>query len=160
MAWISDVALFTIWYIHPPHHGHTKVTVMVINDQFALFRSVSIGPPILEIRLFKILTLKIKVKVMDVQYPVDLLPFCYTSVRPIIPEIELFQNLTWKIQGQEYGWGQRSRSLKWPSTQPMHSIFVSHQLLNKPFLGYGQKCLTLKNHIWNFEKKKMPENSF
>ena len=27
----SEVTLVTIWYIHPPHHGHTKVNIMVIN---------------------------------------------------------------------------------------------------------------------------------
>ena len=28
----SEVTPVTIRYIHPPHHGHPKVTVMVMND--------------------------------------------------------------------------------------------------------------------------------
>ena len=29
----SEVTLVTIWYIHPPHHGHTNVNIMVINGR-------------------------------------------------------------------------------------------------------------------------------
>ena len=28
---MSDVTPVTIWYIHPPHHDHTKVNIMVMN---------------------------------------------------------------------------------------------------------------------------------
>ena len=29
----TEVTLSPIWYIHPPNHGYTKITVMVVNDQ-------------------------------------------------------------------------------------------------------------------------------
>ena len=35
------------------------------------------------------------------QHPINLLPFHLTSIKP--PEVQLFQNLTSKIQGQGYG---------------------------------------------------------
>ena len=32
---MSDVTQVNIWYIHPPHHGYLKVTVMVKNGWLA-----------------------------------------------------------------------------------------------------------------------------
>ena len=78
------------------------------------FRSMSIGHPFPEIRLFQTLTLKLqdqghgcgqrarsysihtKGKVM--QYPINSLPFHFTSIRLTIPEIQPFRNLTLKYQ--------------------------------------------------------------
>ena len=157
----SDVALFTIWYIHPPHHGHKKVTVMVINDQLALISFRVNRPSYSWDKAISNYDLENQGQghgcAVSSWFTSFLLHISETnnSWDRAISKFDLL------IQGQGYGWGQRSRSLNWPSTQPMHSIFVSHQL-NKPFLGYGQKCLTLKNtsEIWKKKKKKkMPENS-
>ena len=70
------------------------------------FRSLSIGCPIPEIKLFQTLTLKLqgqchecspKGKVMQLaQYHINSLPFHLTSIRPTILEKELFRNLTLK----------------------------------------------------------------
>ena len=57
----------------------------------------SIDPHIPEVRYFKILPLKFKVKVT---------PFCSMSIGQPISEIWLFQTLTLKIQGQGNEWGQ------------------------------------------------------
>ena len=59
------------------------------------FRTISIGPPIPEIRLFQTLTLKLKGQ-GHVVSPVSnwLTLFSLQSIRPIIPEIQLFRNLT------------------------------------------------------------------
>ena len=38
------------------------------------------------------------------------IPFCSKSIIYPFPEIQLFQNVTLKIQGQGHGWGQRTRS--------------------------------------------------
>ena len=51
-----------------------------------------------------------------VQYPIDSHPFGSMSIRPLIPMIELFLNLTFKIQGQS----QSSRS------HTMHNIISTH----------------------------------
>ena len=45
-----------------------------------------------------------------VQHPTDSRLFCSISTGPPISEIQLFQNLTLKIQGQITGWGQSSMS--------------------------------------------------
>ena len=38
----------TIWYIHPPHQGHTKVPVMARNDKLTwLLFHVNLPPPLL-----------------------------------------------------------------------------------------------------------------
>ena len=42
-----------------------------------------------------------------VQHSIDSHPFCSMSIGHPIPEIQLFQNLTLKIQGQGHGWGER-----------------------------------------------------
>ena len=60
--------------------------------------------------------------IQSAQYHINSLPFHFTSIRPTIPEIELFRNLTLK----HHEWGQRSRSHIVPSIQPMHFLFVSH----------------------------------
>ena len=84
------------------------------------------------------------------QYHINSLRFHFKSIRPTIPEIELFRNLTLKHQGQGHEWGQRSRSHIVPSIQLMHFLFVSHQS-DQPFLRYGQNSVwPWKKHIRNF----------
>ena len=51
----------------------------------------------------------------------------FVSVGPPIPEIGLFQTLTLKIQGQDHGYGQRSRSHSQPSIQLICFHVISHQ---------------------------------
>ena len=50
------------------------------------------------------------------QYPFNLLSFHLTSIRPIIPEIQLFRNLTFKHPRPSHEWGQRSRWHIYPVT--------------------------------------------
>ena len=47
-----EVTPVTVRYIHQPHHGYPKVMVMVMDDQLTSLFSMSIHPPIPEIRLF------------------------------------------------------------------------------------------------------------
>ena len=47
-----------------------------------------------------------------VQHSVDSNPFRSMSICPPIPEIQYFQNLTLKIQGQGHGWGGHWKSQK------------------------------------------------
>ena len=73
--------------------------------------------------------------IQSAQYHISSFPFHFTSIRPAIPKIKLFRNLTLKHPCHE--WGQRSRSHIVPSIQPMHFLFVSHQSY-QPFLRYDQ----------------------
>ena len=57
-----EVTLVTIQYMHPPHHGHTKVYVMAMNGRLMSFLNHAIP----EIRLFQTLTLNFQFKVMGV----------------------------------------------------------------------------------------------
>ena len=87
-----------------------KVTTWVHHSvDLQLFRSMSIGHPIPELRLFQNLTLKIQCQghgwgqsskvTMWVKHPIDSHPFRFMSIGPLIPEIQHFQNLTLNIQG-------------------------------------------------------------
>ena len=44
-----------------------------------------------------------------VQHFIDSHPFCSMSIGHAIPEMQLFQNLTWKIQGKGHGSGLESQ---------------------------------------------------
>ena len=79
------------------------------------------------------------------QYYINSLPFHFTSIRPTMPEIELFRNLTLKHP-------RRSRSLVRSKVKVTHCTqyptnahpFVSHQS-DQPFLRYGQ------NGAWHWK---------
>ena len=125
----SEVTSVTICYVQPPHHVHTKVSVMFMNGRHAsLWFHVN--------RPFHSWN-----KVMCVvkghghtvgQYLINLLPFWFTPIRPTIPEIELFRNLTLR-NPRSRSWVSHSS----PSIQPMHFLFISRQS-DQPFLRHGQ----------------------
>ena len=98
--------------------------------------------------------------IQSAQYHINSLRFHFTSIRPTIPEIELFQNLTWNIQGQGHEWGLRSRShikvTYIPSIQPMHFLFISHQS-DQPFLRYGQNNVWPWKNTTKFFKENLPK---
>ena len=56
----SEITLVTIRYIHSHQHGHTKSISWSWMDDSHPFRSMSIGRPIPEIRLFQTPTLKLQ----------------------------------------------------------------------------------------------------
>ena len=55
--------------------------------------------------------------IRSAHYLINSLPFHFISIRPIVPEIQLFRHLT--LKNQCYEWGQRSRSHSIPSIHPM-----------------------------------------
>ena len=116
-----------------------------------LFHSKSIDLPIPKIWLLKIWPWKSKVKVKDevttwVQHPMDSHPFM--SIQPLIPMIELFKYLTFKIQGQSHS----SRSHNRYNILSTHIPFIPCWSA-LPFL----RCSCLKNWPWKFKVKVMGE---
>ena len=115
----SHVTQITIWYINQPHHGHTKVHVMVKSNILTFLLphdnrpSCSWDSGISQIylqtsRSRSWVWSKFKVIYWS-QYLTDLLPFRFTSIRQTIPEIQLFRNLTMKsvkVMGEVKGRGQ------------------------------------------------------
>ena len=112
------------------------------------FRSMSIGRPIPEIRLFQTMTLKLKgqgngcgQRARSYSRPSILLIhfrlISHKSDQQFL-RYSYFEIWPWKIQGQGHELGQRSRSHNIPNIQPMHFLFASHQS-DQPFLRYGQK---------------------
>ena len=110
-----------------------------------------------------------KVKVMSVvkgkviqsaQYPINLLPFHFTSITPTVPEIQLFLNLTLKHP--------RSRSRVRSKIKVTYYTRYPTDALPFRFTSIGptipeiwsKSCLTLTKHIRNFKKKIFQNNSF
>ena len=62
-----------------------------------------------------------------VYHPIDSYPFRSMSIGPPIPGIQLFQNLTLKIQGQGHGWDQSLKSQHGSNIQSTHIPFVPCQ---------------------------------
>ena len=70
-----------------------------------------------------------------VQHSIDSHTFNSMSIRHPIPEIQLFQNLAMKIQGQGHGWGERWKSQSGCNILSTHIPFVPCQS-GIPFLSY------------------------
>ena len=130
-------------------------------DDLDPFRSMSIGHPIPDIKLFQTLTLKLQgqghgcgQKAMSYNRPsIILTHFLFISHQSDQQFLRqrYFEIWPWNIQGQGHEWGQRSRSHIVPSIQPMHLLFISHKS-DQPFLRYGQ------NSVWPW--KNTPEINF
>ena len=97
--------------------------------------------------------------IQSAQYHINPLPFHFKSIRPTIPAIELFRNLTLKHPSQGHERGQRWRSHIVPSIQPMHYLFASHQS-DQPFLRYGQNSVWLWKNTSEILKKICQNNRF
>ena len=91
--------------------------------------------------------------IQSAQYHINSLRFHFTSIRPTIPEIELFRNFILK-HPRSRSWGQMSRSHIVPSIQPMHFLFVSHQS-DQPLLRYGQNSVWPWKYTSEFLRKKI-----
>ena len=74
------------------------------------------------------------------------------AIGPPIPGIQLFQNLTLKIQDQGHGWGQSWKSQHGSNIQSTHIPFVPCQS-GIPFLSYD----FFKNWPWKSRVKVMGE---
>ena len=92
-------------YIRPPHHGHTSLHQGHKWMNHILFVLCKSAVPFLRLAYLKHWHWNSKVKVIGVvkgwviqwaQYSLTLLPFHFTSIRPAIPEIQLFRNVTLK----------------------------------------------------------------
>ena len=156
----SEVTLVTIWYIHPPHHGHTKIIIMVINGQFPFFHSMSSSHSIPEIRLFQTLTLKLQCqghgcgqRARSYSQPsfllIHFLFISHLSDQQLL-RYNYFEIWPWKIQVKVMN---ELRSHNIPSIQLMHFLFVSHQLYQQ-FLRYGQKNVWPWKNTFEFFKDK------
>ena len=142
----------------------TQVNIMVMNGWLTSFRSLSIGCPIPEIKLFQTLTLKLQglklfqtltLKLQGQGHGCGQRARSYNRPSIILTHFlfishqsdqqfrrwSYFEIWPWNIRGQGHEWGKRSRSHIVPSIQPMHFLFITHQSV-QPFLRYGQ------NRVW------------
>ena len=93
-----------------------------------------------------------KLKVITwVQHSIDSHPFRPMSMGHIISEIQLFQNLTLKIQSQGHGWGQSWKSQSGCNILSTHILFVPCQSI--PLLRYS----IYKIWPWKSKVKAMGE---
>ena len=140
----------TIRYILPSHHGHTSQDHGHVWITHILFIPCQSAVPALRLGYFKFLPWHSKSrswvwskgKVMQLaQYPFNALSFDFTPIpiRPTIPEIQLFRNLT----------------LKHPKVRVMSEVkgqgHISYLVINRCF-----SCsfhINRTNHSWDFAKK-------
>ena len=163
---MSEVTPVTIWYICPPHHGHT--------DQYhghewmtqILFVPCQLATPFMR---FQTLTLLFKgqghgcgQRARSYNRPsIILMHFLFISHQSDQQFLResYFKIWPWNIQGQGYEWGQRSRSHIVPSIQPMHFLFTSHES-DKPFLRYGQNSVWPWKNTSEMFKENLPKQQF
>ena len=147
--------------VHLPTSPWSLVNIMVMNGWLAYFRSMSIGRPISEIRLFQTFTWYSKVKVMGQRqgHAVGPVSYYFASFSFHINQTNTFSDAAIskfdietskvKVMNEVKGQGHI------PSIQPILFLFVSHQP-DQPFLRYHQKVFDLeKSHpkfSWKFPK--------
>ena len=105
------------------------------------FRSMSTGPPIAEIQHFQNLTLKIQgqcyTRRPHSRYNTLSTHITFVRCRWALTFLSIaIKNLTWKIQGQGHGWGERWKSHHGSNILSTHIPFVPSQSAI-PFLWYS-----------------------
>ena len=101
----SEVTPFTIRYIHPPHHV-TIINIMVMHGWPTSFSfhvnrpphswDITISDSNLETSRTRSWVWSRGNVIQSAQYHINSLPFHFTSIKPTIPEIQLFRNWTLK----------------------------------------------------------------
>ena len=94
--------------------------------------------------------------IQSAQYHINSLPFHLTSIRPTIPEIELFKNLTLNHPKSRSWVRSKVKSHIVPSIQSMHLLFVSHQW-DQSFLRYGQNSVWPWKNTSEIFKENLPK---
>ena len=134
----------------------TQVNIMVMNGWLTSFSSIVNRPPHFWDKAISDSDLEIprsrswvwsKGKVIQsAQYHISSLPFNFISIRPTIPEIELFRNLTLKHPWSR-SWVRSKVNVTYCTQYPTNALlFVLHQS-DQPFLRYGQ------NSVWAWKKR-------
>ena len=85
---------------------------------------------------FKLLPWKSKVKFIAEGHIVGITPYRFISLSFDVNKLQLFKNLTLKIQGQGHGWGERWKSQHGSNILSTHIPFVPCQSVI-PFLKYN-----------------------
>ena len=133
------------------------------------FRSMSISHPIPEIKLFQTLTLEISTPrsrlwvwskgnvIQLAQYHINSFRFHFTSIRPTIPEKQLFRNLTLK-HPRPRSWVRSKIKVTYCAQYPTDALPFRFTLIGPTIPEIWPKyCLTLKKHNRNL-KKKVPKS--
>ena len=91
--------------------------------------------------------------IQSAQYHINSLRFHFTSVRPTIPEIELFRNLTLK-HPRPRSWVRSMIKVTYCTQYPTDAPPFRFTSIRPTILEISPKeCLTLKNHTWIFQRK-------
>ena len=158
----SEVTPVTIQYIRPPNHGHTSQysIIMLMNGRLASFLFIVNRPPYSWDKAISDSNLETprsrswvwsKGKVIQsAQYRINSLPFRFTSIRPTIPEIELFRNLTLKLP-RSRSWVRSKVKVTYCTQYPSNALHFRFTSIGPTIPEIWPKlCLTLKKHIQNF----------
>ena len=91
--------------------------------------------------------------IQSAQCHINSLPFHFTSTRPTIPEIELFQNLTLK-HPRSRSWVRSKVKVTYYTQDPTNALPFRFTSIGPTIPEiWPKQCLTLKKHIRNFKHK-------
>ena len=93
--------------------------------------------------------------IQSTQYHINSPRFHFTSIRPTIPEIELFRNLTLK-HPRSRSWVRSKVKVTYCTQCPTDALFVSHQS-DQPFLRYGQNSVWPWKNTSEIFKENLPK---
>ena len=131
----SEVILVTILYICPPHHGHISqyhghiIFIPYVNRLSHSWDKAISNSDLETPRSRSWVWSKSKV-IQLAEYPINLLPFHFTSIRSTIPAEEVFWNFTLK----------HSRSRSWVKGQGHILYPVSNGCFSNRFDVRGKNC--------------------
>ena len=129
----SEVTPVTIQYIHPPHHGYPlghshghewSTHIPFVPCQSSLpFLNKAISNFDREPASSRSWMWSKGKTIQSAHYLIDLLSFCFTSIRQQFLRYRYLEIWPSKIKGQGHWWGQRSGSHNSPRIQPIHPLF-------------------------------------
>ena len=137
----SEVTPVTIQYIRPPHHGHTSQYHGRPHSWDKAISDSDLETPWV--------WSKGKV-IQSAQYHINSLPFHFTSIRPTIPEVELFRNLTLK-HPRSRSWVRSKVKVTQFTQYPTNALPFCFTSIRPTIPEIWPKQFDLdKKHIWNF----------
>ena len=123
-SWVRSKVKVTTWVQHPKH-SHP-------------FGCMSIHP-LIPMIAFKMWPLKSKVKGIALGHIVGNILSIIPFIGPPVPEIQLFQKFTLKIQGQGHRWGQSSKSQCKSNILSTHIPLIPCLILNIQGRGHSSR---------------------
>ena len=131
----------------------TQINILVMSGWLPFLRFHVNGPPRSWDKAFSDSDLETPRSMSLVQYQINSLPIHFTSIRPRIPEIELFRDLTLK-HPRSMSWGRSKVKFTYCTQYRTHALHFRFTSIGPTIVEiWPKQCLTLKKHIRTFKRK-------